>query len=68
MALLLGQRVAVPDLIVVRRQLLQELADAVLLAHAVQVGHPVFWETAEVEVHLQNTETTLGVAGCHLYG
>ena len=42
-----------PRLIVVRRQLLQELLDAVLLAHRVDVGNLGVGQRREVEVDLQ---------------
>lgn len=47
------EAVAVAHLVVVRRQLLQELSDAVLLSSAVQVRHLVLGQTAEVPVHLE---------------
>ena len=46
-----------PRLIVVRRQLLQELLDAVLLAHRVDVGHFVLGQRREVEVDLQRNDS-----------
>ena len=46
-----------PRLVVVRRQLLKELLDAVLLAHGVDVGHLGVGQRREVEVDLQRTMT-----------
>lgn len=51
-ALLVGKGVAVADLIVVGRQLLEELSDPVTLADGVDVGHFVFGQGGEVQMHL----------------
>ena len=45
-----------PRLIVVRRELVQELLDAVLLAHRVDVRNLVLGQRREVEVDLQRNE------------
>lgn len=45
-----------PRLIVVRRELVQELLDAVLLAHRVDVRHLVLGQRREVEVDLQRND------------
>ena len=45
-----------PGLIVVRRELVEELLDAVLLPHRVDVRHFVHGQRREVEVHLQKGE------------
>ena len=42
-----------PGLIVVRRELVEELLDAVLLPHRVDVRHFGVGQRREVEVHLQ---------------
>ena len=47
----------VPDFIVMGRQLVQQLLDAVLLAHGVDVGHLVVRQRGEVEVDLHTTVT-----------
>lgn len=55
-ALLVGKGVAVADLIVVGRQLLEELSDPVTLADGVDVGHFVFGQGGEVQMHLVGPE------------
>ena len=45
-----------PRLIVVRRELVQELLDAVLLAHRVDVGNLGVGQRREVEVDLQRND------------
>ena len=52
--LVLGERGAVTHLVVVRRQLVQQLPDPVLLAHRVHVRHFVFSKYRKVQVHLSN--------------
>ena len=47
----------VPDFIVMGRQLVQQLLDAVLLAYGVDVGHLVIRQRGEVEVDLHTTVT-----------
>ena len=45
-----------PGLIVVRRELVEELLDAVLLPHRVDVRHFVLGQRREVEVDLQKSD------------
>jgi len=49
----LASRSTSPGLIVVRRQLLQQLFNAMLLAHGVHERDLVIGEIAEEEMHLQ---------------
>ena len=42
-----------PDFIIVGRQLLEELLDAIFLPHRVNIRNLVVWQGGEVEVNLE---------------
>lgn len=54
--LLLGQSVAIADFVVVRRQLLQQLPDAIPFPDGVDVRNFVFRKRREIEVHLEKAK------------
>lgn len=50
--LLLAQRLAVPHLVVVWRELVQQLFAAVLFSKAINIGDLLLWQAGEVQLHL----------------